>query len=76
MNKLLVGIAAAAFVVAVGGTAFAKTETIQGKIVDEACYKMDKANTGAELASKAARTIRVRCILCMSNALPFAYHPA
>jgi hypothetical protein len=48
MHKLFAGVAAAAFVFAVGGTAFAKTETIQGKIVDEACYKMDKANTGVD----------------------------
>jgi hypothetical protein len=48
MHKLFAGVAAAAFVIALGGTAFAKTETIQGKIVDEACYKMDKANSAVD----------------------------
>jgi hypothetical protein len=44
MRKLLAGVAAAAFVVALGAPAFAATETITGKIVDQACYMKDKAN--------------------------------
>ena len=48
MHKLFAGVVAAACVIGLGGTAFAKTETITGQIVDSACYKMDKTNTGAD----------------------------
>jgi hypothetical protein len=48
MRNLLVGLTAAAFVVALGAPAFAKTETVKGQVVDQACYKMDKTNTGAD----------------------------
>jgi hypothetical protein len=41
-------LAAAAFVLALGAPAFAKTETVKGQIVDQACYKMDKTNTGVD----------------------------
>jgi hypothetical protein len=46
MHKVFVGLTVAAFVLALGAPAFAKTETVKGKIVDEACYKMDKSNSG------------------------------
>src|SRR5262245_43326237 len=48
MRRILAGLAAAAFVVALGAPAFAATETIKGQIVDQACYKMDKSNTGVD----------------------------
>jgi hypothetical protein len=41
---MFAGLTAAAFVLALGAPAFAKTETVKGQIVDEACYKMDQAN--------------------------------
>lgn len=44
MHKVFAGLTVAAFVLALGAPAFAKTETVKGKIVDEACYKMDKSN--------------------------------
>lgn len=46
MRSVFAGVAAAAFIVALSAPAFAKTETVTGKIVDESCYKMDKSNTG------------------------------
>ena len=46
MRKMFAGLMAAAFVIALGANTAAKTETVKGKIVDQACYKMDKANTG------------------------------
>ncbi len=46
MPKVLAGLAAAAFVVALGAPAFAKVETVKGVLVDQACYKADKSNTG------------------------------
>jgi hypothetical protein len=48
MRKLFAGVVAAAFVFALGAPAFAKTETVKGQIVDQACYKMDKSNTGVD----------------------------
>ncbi len=48
MSKMFAGVMAAAFVVALSAPAFAKTETIKGQIVDETCYKMDKANAGVD----------------------------
>src|SRR5438034_9834350 len=48
MRKMFAGLTAAAFVIALGAPALAKTETIKGQIVDEACYKMDKSNTGVD----------------------------
>jgi len=46
MRKMFAGLVALAVVVAFGIQASAKTETVKGKIVDQGCYKMDKANTG------------------------------
>jgi hypothetical protein len=46
MRNVFAGLTAAAFVLALGAPAFAKTETIKGQVVDESCYKMDKSNTG------------------------------
>lgn len=48
MQKILVGLTAFGFVVALGSPAFAKTETVTGQLVDLACYTQDKANTGNE----------------------------
>jgi hypothetical protein len=48
MRRILAGLAAAAFVLALGAPAFAATETIKGQVVDQACYKMDKANNGVD----------------------------
>ena len=44
MRKMFAGFTAAALVLALAVPAFAKTETVTGKIVDMACYNMDKAN--------------------------------
>jgi len=46
MRKTLAVLAALAFIVALGAPAFAKTETVTGQVIDQACYKMDKSNTG------------------------------
>ena len=48
MRKLFAGVVAAAFVIVLGTPAFAKTETVKGQIVDQACYKMDKSNAGVD----------------------------
>jgi hypothetical protein len=48
MRKMLGGVIVTAFVFALGSPAFAKTETVKGQIVDQACYTMDKSNTGVD----------------------------
>jgi hypothetical protein len=48
MRRILAVLAAVAFVMAIGAPAFAKTETVKGQIVDQACYKMDKSNAGVD----------------------------
>lgn len=48
MRKFFTGVSLAAFVVALGVPAFAKTETIKGELVDQACYTKDATkNVGA-----------------------------
>ena len=42
MRRFLAGLTGAAFVVATGVPAFAKTETIKGQLVDQECYLMEK----------------------------------
>ncbi len=48
MRKLVAGFVGAAFIVALAAPAFAKTETVKGRIVDESCYTMDKANNAGK----------------------------
>jgi hypothetical protein len=48
MRKIYAGLMAAAFVVALSAPAFAKTETVKGKIVDVSCFNMDKANNAGK----------------------------
>jgi hypothetical protein len=48
MRRFFAGLTVAAFVLALGAPAFAKTETVKGKIIDESCYKMEKSNTGVD----------------------------
>ena len=48
MRRILAVLAAVAFIIALGAPAFAATETVKGQVVDQACYKMDKTNTGAD----------------------------
>jgi hypothetical protein len=48
MRTVLAGFTAAAFVLALAAPALAKTETVKGQIVDVACYKLDKSNTGKD----------------------------
>lgn len=48
MRKMSAGLTIAAFVVALSSPAFARTETVKGRIVDLSCYKMDKANNAGK----------------------------
>ena len=48
MRKMFAGLMVAAFVVALAAPAFAKTETVKGRIVDVSCYTKDKANNAGK----------------------------
>jgi hypothetical protein len=48
MRRLSAGFTVAAFVVALGAPALAKTETVKGRVIDVACYNMDKANNAGK----------------------------
>ena len=44
MRKTAAAFTVAAFIVALGAPAFAKTETVKGQIVDQSCFMKDKEN--------------------------------
>ena len=48
MRRLLAGMTVAGFVLTLSAVAFAATQTISGRLVDETCYKMNKVNTGID----------------------------
>ena len=48
MRKMFAGLMVAPFVVALAAPAFAKTETVKGRIVDVSCYTKDKANNAGK----------------------------
>jgi len=48
MRRTFSGLIAVVFVAALASPALAKTETVKGRIVDESCYNMDKANNAGK----------------------------
>jgi hypothetical protein len=46
MSRILAVLSGVGFVLVLAVPAFAKVETVKGQLIDQACYKMDKANTG------------------------------
>ena len=45
MRRMFIALSAAAFVLALSAPSFAKVETVKGQLIDQGCYKMNKANT-------------------------------
>jgi hypothetical protein len=71
MNKLFTGLAVAAFVVALGAPAFAATETVKGKVVDQTCYTKDmKANAGQD--HKMPQDVKDCATACAKKGAPLA----
>lgn len=70
MRKMFAGLTVAAFVVALGGPALAKTETVKGQIVDMGCYKKDKTNTGVD--HKMPKETKDCAIACAKDGQPLA----
>jgi predicted metal-binding protein len=56
MHKFFTGVSVAAFVVALGVPAFAKTETVKGELVDQTCYTKDHAKNMGESHKECAVT--------------------
>jgi hypothetical protein len=71
MSKLFTGFAVAAFVVALGAPAFAATETVKGKVVDQSCYTKDmKANAGQD--HKMPQDVKDCATACAKKGAPLA----
>ena len=71
MRKFLAGLAAAAFVVVVISPAFAATETVTGKIVDQSCYLKDKVNN-AGVDHKMPADVAACALACAKKGRPMA----
>jgi hypothetical protein len=71
MQKIFAGIGAAALLLSLATTAFAKTETITGQVVDQACYKMDKSNTGVDHKMPKGDT-KDCAVMCAKGGKPMA----
>ena len=72
MRKMFAGLIAVAFVVALGAPASAKTETVKGKIVDQSCYLMDKANNAGADHKMPRGDTKDCAIACAKNGRPMA----
>ena len=48
MRKFYFGLIVTVFGLSSGAVAFAATQTISGQLIDQVCYKMNKANTGVD----------------------------
>jgi hypothetical protein len=48
VRKVCAGLTVAVFVLALGGVAFAATQTISGQLIDQTCHKMNSSNTGVD----------------------------
>jgi len=71
MRRMLAGLTAATFVVALGAPAFAKEETVKGQIVDQTCYLKDKAaNAGKD--HKMAGDDKDCAVACAKKGAPMA----
>ena len=71
MRKMFAGLTVAACVVALGGPAFAATETVKGQVVDMSCYNMDKSNTGVDHKMPKGET-KDCAIACAKGGKPLA----
>jgi hypothetical protein len=72
MRKMFAGLMVAAFVVALAAPAFAKTETVKGRIVDVGCYTRDKANNAGKDHKMPNGDTTDCAIACAKNGRPMA----
>ena len=71
MYKLFAGIAATALLLALSSPAFAKTESVTGKIVDMNCYMKDKTNN-AGMDHKMPADTKDCALACPKKGQPLA----
>jgi hypothetical protein len=71
MHKLFGGIVAIALLLAVSAPAFAKTESVTGKVVDMNCYVKDKANN-AGVDHKMPADTKGCAVACAKKGQPLA----
>ena len=68
MQRIFIGLMAAAFVVALGASVSA--ETIKGKLIDQSCYAKDKTNTGVD--HKMPQDTKDCAVACAKKGAPLA----
>lgn len=72
MRMMFAGLATAAVVVSLGATAFAKTETVKGRIVDQSCYMKDKANNAGKDHKMPKGDTPDCAVMCAKTGAPMA----
>lgn len=70
MSKVMAGLTAIVFVMALGAPAFAATQTVNGRIIDAGCYAKDKSNTGVD--HKMPADTKDCAIACAKRGRPMA----
>jgi hypothetical protein len=70
MRKLLVGTSGVLLLLMMGVVASAATQTITGRLVDETCYRKNKANTGVD--HKMPEDTAGCAVTCAKMGLPVA----
>lgn len=71
MRTLFASLFAATFVVALAAPAFAATETVRGRLVDQTCYAKDPVNN-ADNDHKMPADVQNCAIACAKKGLPVA----
>jgi hypothetical protein len=71
MHKLFGGFVASVFLLGLSAPAFAKTETVTGKVVDQTCYMKDKTNN-AGLDHKMPAETKDCAAACAKKGQPLA----
>jgi hypothetical protein len=72
MRKMFAGLMVVAFLAALSAPAFAKTETVKGRIVDVSCYTMDKANNAGKDHKMPKGDTADCAVACAKNGRPMA----
>lgn len=70
MRTICVGLTVASWLLALSASAFAATQTISGRLIDETCYKQNKANTGVD--HKMPEDTPGCAVTCAKMGLPLA----
>lgn len=72
MRRMFAGFTTVAVVVALSAPAFAKTETVKGRIVDQSCYMKDKANNAGKDHKMPKGDTADCAVMCAKTGAPMA----